>query len=55
MIKPSVGVATEAYQVLLELHRQHPEDEDLVEHLQQAWRLLEHVHAEHVERKRRAL
>ena len=38
--KPSLAVATEAYQVLLELHRQHPDDGDLAEHKEQAHSLM---------------
>jgi len=39
-VKPSLAVAQEAYQVLLELNRQHKGDPELEEALAHAWNLV---------------
>ena len=54
-VMPSVAVATEAYQVLLELNRQHPEDEYLRERLADADSLMWAVWKEYDKAKREML
>jgi hypothetical protein len=54
-VKPSMAVAQESYQVLLELHRQHPEDEDLANQLECARHLRDAIWHEHDAKRRAAL
>jgi hypothetical protein len=44
--KPSYEVAQNAYQTLLELHRRHPDDADLLQSLHHATELVNTLHAE---------
>ena len=53
-VKPTVGQAQEAYQVLYELSKRHPEDTELAEALEHARLLRDQIWAEH-DAKRKAL
>lgn len=46
MTKPSYAVAQTAYQTLLELHRRHRDDPDLLQSLHHASELMKTLHAE---------
>lgn len=54
-IIPTLAVAQEAFQVLLELHRQHPEDKELENELECARHLRDAVWAEHDAARKAAL
>ena len=53
-VKPTVGQAQEAYQVVYELSKRHPEDADLAEALEHARYLRDETWKEH-EAKRRMI
>ena len=54
-IKPSVAVATEAFQHLQYLNRAHPEDEELANALEAARHLMNVVWEEHEAKRKVAL
>lgn len=53
--KPTYAVAQTSYQTLLELHRRHRDDHDLLQSLHHAAELMKTLHAEHVAQKRTRL